>query len=1541
MVRKKQAKPVSKKRVLEGGFALGGESSPQQRKKGLVDSIWEAAQMDEQEYEKGLKKTKVVKDVAQNGGEWHECCVHESIGGDFPFLFALLEMDVGVSSIQDVDVYGLGTGDRVWNVRLDDASSDQTTKGSLVMETDIGSNSCRLTMSQERQCSCSESLLRLIKSDHISLGPIMMVPGGATGCGACRLGISVTQKAFQGLSTYPGDARGKPKSHAMLDVLRGMNCVSDTTQDGTVGEDGFRDPIIVASSNSSTEGAELDASGLFDLIKPRGDEIEYSNPIPVLKPTLHGYQKRVLHWMIQREKSPGSFCGALSHDGEHVLWKSVPCLKIADDQRTFVKDEGAAFCVNAFTGMLRMEPMVNQVGPRGGIACDEMGLGKTVEMLALIAANPAPKSNTNIEEAYPSVFEKKEEDDIKEIFCMCGVFETMVGFDVNSPPLVECNRCNVWSHAACVGMRDIVAQQQWVCNKCRSEELMETEILESNATLVVCPVSILSQWEGEIEKHVIPGSLKVMKYLGQEQPWSSKESAIVSPQDLAVADIVLTTYDVLRQDLYRNPDRTEGRSLRYEKRYHIMPTPLTRVKFWRVVVDEAQMVESSTAKATEMVMKIAATNLWCVTGTPISRGLEDLYGLFSFLRVDPYAQKGWWARLIQSPLESVEHGQSYQEALTRLVKLLKPSLGGLMWRSSKKDVSTELKIPPQRECLHRLDLSRIERHFYQRQHQACCGAAQKTLPKSVGGPKKVHTLGDTNPPANAGIKDRFLTKKEERKLLLPLLRLRQACVHPQVGAGGLKSLAHIKTPMSMIQVLETMINKAKIEAEDAQRLFLSTHNGLAGLKVLQENFADAATHYREVLKVSQENEQFIKADKLQILHTVYNLVQILDKPGVGRSLQDDNLKSSIASLQKGYMAEPKTRLALAENELKDLSRDSKAIHKKFSQECSAAKDVMSYWWAEALLLLKEADKHEEFVQDLKEYLTQDEVYRHAASKNASNIASRFSDIFGLQVLLGQELGAQDEMRSEVVALLEYLGKRVSEEDPGLIDAAAHCGTCRSFNATGGIVCEHCHFDRKMIGWEVRLFTLVASARGKGTLSAENIAEAAHKQSLYRVGIGGVGEKSSLQGDGVQGKRSDNKVADSKVIRGPSQTEKVLKYLANFIKSISLRKEDSDEKRQFLLKAAKYHLDLMELRRREFIKVRALAVAQRQVLYSLDELNMCRMRMRLRLSTEHALSAEEERYTVHPFEIPERLVEFQTEHAIAQNDLQNALGTWKYLKSLEKLNSTHGTSNGDAPVKEQICPVCHDVVGHDLAMPPCGHVLCIPCNDIIVGKESKSRNERTMKCPTCRAVSPASETAVVTSTVPEGRTVVDGAWEGEEKIQVNGSFGSKIESIVRRVKIISESLPEDKMIIFSSWKDALDIVAFALEQNGVHHLYPKTGKKFDQAVSVFRNSNVHDSPRVLLLLLKQGGNGLNLQQAQHVVFVEPVLDPGEEAQAIGRVDRMGQKKQTFVHKFIVRESIEENVARISEQKKLSDGMKSRHNSQSKHHLSLGEVTALLN
>ena len=97
---------------------------------------------------------------------------------------------------------------------------------------------------------------------------------------------------------------------------------------------------------------------------------------------------------------------------------------------------------------------------------------------------------------------------------------------------------------------------------------------------------------------------------------------------------------------------TGGRASRHRKKYEIIPTPLTRLTWWRVVLDEAQEVESSTAAAAAMACLVPGVHRWAVTGTPVSRGVEDLQGLFAFLRApSPLTDRRWFRRVVEAPFE--------------------------------------------------------------------------------------------------------------------------------------------------------------------------------------------------------------------------------------------------------------------------------------------------------------------------------------------------------------------------------------------------------------------------------------------------------------------------------------------------------------------------------------------------------------------------------------------------------------------------------------------------------------------------------------------------------------------------------------------------------------------------------------------------------------------------------------------------------------------------------------------------------------------------
>ena len=143
--------------------------------------------------------------------------------------------------------------------------------------------------------------------------------------------------------------------------------------------------------------------------------------------------------------------------------------------------------------------------------------------------------------------------------------------------------------------------------------------------------------------------------------------------------------------------------------------------------------------------------------------------------------------------------------------------------------------------------------------------------------------------------DRRLTAEESRRVLVPLLRLRQACNHPQAGTHGVRGLIkggaaradgilagthigaggiHSGAIMSMPQIHAVLIEKQRVEAEEAQRLVAFTRNASAGVACCEARFGAAVEHYRQVLKLEASGAADglgLRLDPLQRLHALHNL----------------------------------------------------------------------------------------------------------------------------------------------------------------------------------------------------------------------------------------------------------------------------------------------------------------------------------------------------------------------------------------------------------------------------------------------------------------------------------------------------------------------------------------------------------------------------------------------------------------------------------------------------------------------------------------------
>ena len=118
------------------------------------------------------------------------------------------------------------------------------------------------------------------------------------------------------------------------------------------------------------------------------------------------------------------------------------------------------------------------------------------------------------------------------------------------------------------------------------------------------------------------------------------------------------------------------------------------------------------------------------------------------------------------------------------------------------------------------------------------------------------------------------------------------------------------------------------------------------------------------------------------------------------------------------------------------------------------------------------------------------------------------------------------------------------------------------------------------------------------------------------------------------------------------------------------------------------------------------------------------------------------------------------------------------------------------------------------------------------------------------------------------------------------------------------------MVFSSWTKTFDLLQPELTGRSIRCVRldgSLSTASRDRVLRVFR-----DNPEIAVLLatITCGGIGLNLTAASRAYIIEPQWNPMSESQALDRIHRLGQRKEVFTTRYLIRGTWEEVRDRIS-------------------------------
>ena len=289
---------------------------------------------------------------------------------------------------------------------------------------------------------------------------------------------------------------------------------------------------------------------------------------------------------------------------------------------------GQKIYFNVITGQNQAKPPVET---RGGILADMMGLGKTLSILSLIT--------TSTNEAY--------------------TWERQVPVQPEAPEQKPTKH-------------EVLSQQP---------TLALTPLMQNaRSTLLVCPLSTVTNWEEQIKQHIRPNSLTYHIYHGPNR--------IKDPARLATFDLVITTYGSVSNEL---SSRRKGKEGQY---------PLEQIGWFRIVLDEAHMIREHSTLQFKAICRLQADRRWAVTGTPVQNRLDDLAALLAFLRLHPFHDRTKFLRYIVEPFKACDPE-------------IVPKLRILVDTITLRRLKDKIDLPPREDLVVKLDFSQDERSIYE------------------------------------------------------------------------------------------------------------------------------------------------------------------------------------------------------------------------------------------------------------------------------------------------------------------------------------------------------------------------------------------------------------------------------------------------------------------------------------------------------------------------------------------------------------------------------------------------------------------------------------------------------------------------------------------------------------------------------------------------------------------------------------------------------------------------------------------------------------